>query len=88
MSAGTGRMPANRADNFFIFLEDAAGGNASGPDGEDVGTLPSKSPADSVEELRSSPVSSLMTFDKREFFQTPSATSLMRCGILMTCWTP
>jgi hypothetical protein len=24
-----------------------------------------------------------MTFDKREFFQTPSATSPMRCGILL-----
>jgi len=31
----------------------------------------------------SSPVSSLMTFDKRDF-SNPSATSLMRCGIQMT----
>jgi hypothetical protein len=29
-----------------------------------------------------SPVSSLMTFDKRKSFKTSSATSLMRCGIL------
>ena len=36
-----------------------------------------------VEELRSSPVSSLKTFDKREFFKSPSATSPMRYGILL-----
>jgi hypothetical protein len=35
----------------------------------------------SIEDLRSSPVSGLMTFDKRDF-SNPSATSLMRYGIL------
>jgi hypothetical protein len=45
--------------------------------------LMSKSPKDSVEELRSSSVSIPMTFDKREFFQTPSAACLKRCGILL-----
>jgi hypothetical protein len=45
---------------------------------------PSKNPYGFLEDLRSSPVSSLMIFDKREFFQTPSATSPMRCGILQS----
>jgi hypothetical protein len=38
----------------------------------------SKNPDGFLEDLRSSPVSSLMTFYKREFFKTPSATSPMR----------
>jgi hypothetical protein len=48
------------------------------------GGAQSKNPYGFLEDLRSSPVSSLMTFDKREFFQTPSATSPMRCGILQS----
>jgi len=37
-----------------------------------------------VEDLRSSPLSGLMTFEKRKSFKASSAASLMRCGILMT----